>query len=203
MTNSELFDSIDADSFYIDGSEIADTKAPKVSIERRWEDRRFQARLVNPANRRKLSVIIVGSGLAGSSAAATLGEAGYNVNCFCYQDTPRRAHSVSRRRAGSTPPKTIATTAIRSFACSTTPLKAATFGRANPMSIDWPKLSVKSSTNASPKECRSHVNMAACWITAHSAAYRSRARSTRAARPASSCCSACIRHWSDRSAPGP
>ncbi len=95
MTNSELFDSIDSDSFYIDGSEIADTKAPKVPIERRWEDRRFQARLVNPANRRKLSVIIVGSGLAGSSAAATLGEAGYNVTCFCYQDSPRRAHSIA------------------------------------------------------------------------------------------------------------
>ncbi len=95
MTNSELFDSIDADSFYIDGSKIADTKAPKVPIERRWEDRRFQARLVNPANRRKLSVIIVGSGLAGSSAAATLGEAGYNVSCFCYQDSPRRAHSIA------------------------------------------------------------------------------------------------------------
>jgi succinate dehydrogenase / fumarate reductase, flavoprotein subunit len=95
VTNSELFDSIDADSFYIDGSKITDTKAPKVPIERRWEDRRFQARLVNPANRRKLSVIIVGSGLAGSSAAATLGEAGYNVSCFCYQDSPRRAHSIA------------------------------------------------------------------------------------------------------------
>ena len=64
-------------------------------IERRWEERRFGARLVNPANRRKLSVIIVGSGLAGSSAAATLGEAGYNVACFCYQDSPRRAHSIA------------------------------------------------------------------------------------------------------------
>jgi succinate dehydrogenase / fumarate reductase flavoprotein subunit len=95
VTNSELFDSIDSDSFYIDGSEIADTKAPKVPIERRWEDRRFGARLVNPANRRKRSVIIVGSGLAGSSAAATLGEAGYNVTCFCYQDSPRRAHSIA------------------------------------------------------------------------------------------------------------
>jgi succinate dehydrogenase / fumarate reductase flavoprotein subunit len=95
VTNSELLDSIDSDSFYIEGAEIADTKAPKVAIERRWEDRRFRARLVNPANRRKLSVIIVGSGLAGSSAAATLGEAGYNVTCFCYQDSPRRAHSIA------------------------------------------------------------------------------------------------------------
>ncbi len=95
MTNSELFDSLDANSFYIDGADIADTKAPQVPIERRWEERRFRARLVNPANRRKLDVIIVGTGLAGSSAAATLGEAGYNVTCFCYQDSPRRAHSIA------------------------------------------------------------------------------------------------------------
>jgi succinate dehydrogenase / fumarate reductase flavoprotein subunit len=95
VTNSELLDSLDANSFYIEGADIADSKAPKVSIERRWEDRRFRARLVNPANRRKLSVIIVGTGLAGSSAAATLGEAGYNVTCFCYQDSPRRAHSIA------------------------------------------------------------------------------------------------------------
>ena len=95
MTNSEMPDSLDANSFYIEGADIADTKAPQVPIDRRWEERRFGARLVNPANRRKLSVIIVGSGLAGSSAAATLGEAGYNVKCFCYQDSPRRAHSIA------------------------------------------------------------------------------------------------------------
>jgi succinate dehydrogenase / fumarate reductase flavoprotein subunit len=95
VTNSELADSLDSNSFYIEGSDIADTKAPKVPIERRWEERRFGARLVNPANRRKLDVIIVGSGLAGSSAAATLGEAGYNIACFCYQDSPRRAHSIA------------------------------------------------------------------------------------------------------------
>ena len=60
-----------------------------------WDKRRFEAKLVNPANRRKLSVIIVGTGLAGASAAATLGEAGYNVKSFCYQDSPRRAHSIA------------------------------------------------------------------------------------------------------------
>ena len=95
MTNSGLLDSLDANSYYIEGADIADTKAPQVPIERRWEERRFRARLVNPANRRKLDVIIVGTGLAGSSAAATLGEAGYNVTCFCYQDSPRRAHSIA------------------------------------------------------------------------------------------------------------
>jgi succinate dehydrogenase / fumarate reductase flavoprotein subunit len=95
VTNSEFADSLDSNSFYIEGADIADTKAPNVPIERRWEERRFGARLVNPANRRKLNVIIVGSGLAGSSAAATLGEAGYNIACFCYQDSPRRAHSIA------------------------------------------------------------------------------------------------------------
>jgi succinate dehydrogenase / fumarate reductase flavoprotein subunit len=95
MSNSELFDSLDSDSFYLEGADVADTKAPDVPIDRRWYERRFRARLVNPANRRKLSVIIVGSGLAGASAAATLGEAGYNITCFCYQDSPRRAHSIA------------------------------------------------------------------------------------------------------------
>jgi succinate dehydrogenase / fumarate reductase flavoprotein subunit len=95
VTNSDLLDSLDADSFYVLGADIADRKAPQVPIDRRWYERRFRARLVNPANRRKLDVIIVGTGLAGSSAAATLGEAGYNITCFCYQDSPRRAHSIA------------------------------------------------------------------------------------------------------------
>ena len=68
---------------------------PGVEIDKVWRTRQFQARLVNPANRRKLSVIIVGTGLAGGAAAATLGEAGYNVLNFCYQDSPRRAHSIA------------------------------------------------------------------------------------------------------------
>ncbi len=74
---------------------LADTKSPGGPISERWQTRKFEARLVNPANRRKLSIIIVGTGLAGGSAAATLGEAGYNVKSFCYQDTPRRAHSIA------------------------------------------------------------------------------------------------------------
>ena len=82
--------------FWVEGADIADTKAPTgLEIEKVWKTRQFQARLVNPANRRKLSVIIVGTGLAGGAAAATLGEAGYNVLNFCYQDSPRRAHSIA------------------------------------------------------------------------------------------------------------
>ena len=81
--------------YWIEGEDIADAKAPAVEIDKVWQTRQFQARLVNPANRRKLSVIIVGTGLAGGAAAATLGEAGYNVLNFCYQDSPRRAHSIA------------------------------------------------------------------------------------------------------------
>ncbi|MCD9198910.1 fumarate reductase/succinate dehydrogenase flavoprotein subunit [Aeromicrobium wangtongii] len=81
--------------FYGVGADIHDTKAPSGPIEQRWDTRKFNAKLVNPANRRKLSVIIVGTGLAGGAAAATLGEAGYHVKSFCYQDSPRRAHSIA------------------------------------------------------------------------------------------------------------
>ncbi|WP_371648812.1 fumarate reductase/succinate dehydrogenase flavoprotein subunit [Streptomyces mirabilis] len=81
--------------YYTVGDPVADEKAPSGPIEERWDARRFNAKLVNPANRRKLSVIIIGTGLAGSSAAATLGEAGYQVTTFCYQDSARRAHSIA------------------------------------------------------------------------------------------------------------
>ena len=72
-----------------------DSKCPAGPIETRWDRHRFNLKLVNPANKRKHTIIVVGSGLAGGSAAATLGELGYNVLCFCFQDSPRRAHSIA------------------------------------------------------------------------------------------------------------
>ena len=84
-----------ATGLYRTDQPIADTKAPPGPIADRWNRRKFEAKLVNPANRRKLSVIIVGTGLAGASAGATLAEAGYQVTSFCYQDSPRRAHSIA------------------------------------------------------------------------------------------------------------
>jgi succinate dehydrogenase / fumarate reductase flavoprotein subunit len=70
-------------------------KIPSGPIESKWEKHRFEMKLVNPANKRKYDVIMVGSGLAGASGAASLAELGYNVKCFCYQDSPRRAHSIA------------------------------------------------------------------------------------------------------------
>src|SRR5437667_10369738 len=71
------------------------SKAPTGPIETRWDRHRFHCKLVNPANKRKYTIIMVGSGLAGGSAAASLAELGYNVKCYCYQDSPRRAHSIA------------------------------------------------------------------------------------------------------------
>ncbi|MBV8808405.1 MAG: fumarate reductase/succinate dehydrogenase flavoprotein subunit [Acidobacteriaceae bacterium] len=71
------------------------SRIPSGPIQDKWDKARFDMKLVNPANKRKHSIIVVGSGLAGGSAAATLGELGYKVSCFCFQDSPRRAHSIA------------------------------------------------------------------------------------------------------------
>jgi succinate dehydrogenase / fumarate reductase flavoprotein subunit len=72
-----------------------DSKIPSGPLAQKWDRRRFEMKLVNPANKRKFDIIVVGTGLAGASAAASLAELGYNVKAFCYQDSPRRAHSIA------------------------------------------------------------------------------------------------------------
>jgi len=72
-----------------------DARIPSGPLEQKWSKHRFELKLVNPANKRKYSVIMVGSGLAGAGGAASLAELGYQVSCFCYQDSPRRAHSIA------------------------------------------------------------------------------------------------------------
>ena len=72
-----------------------DAGIPDGPLEQKWDTQRFRMKLVNPANKRRYSIIVVGSGLAGASAAASFAELGYNVKCFCYQDSPRRAHSIA------------------------------------------------------------------------------------------------------------
>ncbi|MFE7203206.1 fumarate reductase/succinate dehydrogenase flavoprotein subunit [Pseudonocardia alni] len=96
-----MTDSTDASSHHVSyadyatGEPVVDKAVPSGVIETRWERRRFGVKLVNPANKRSKKIIVVGSGLAGGSASATLGEAGYHVKTFCYQDSPRRAHSIA------------------------------------------------------------------------------------------------------------
>src|ERR1700739_1889617 len=77
------------------GTLTLDPRTPSGPIEKAWDKTKSEMKLVNPANKRKYTIIVVGSGLAGGSAAATLAELGYNVKCFCFQDSPRRAHSIA------------------------------------------------------------------------------------------------------------
>jgi len=72
-----------------------DSRVPDGPIAEKWDNHKFDVKLVNPSNKRKFHILVVGSGLAGASAAASLGELGYNVLNFCIQDSPRRAHSIA------------------------------------------------------------------------------------------------------------
>ena len=99
-----------------------DAKIPDGPIEKKWDNHRFKLKLVNPANKRKYTVIVVGSGLAGGSAAATLGELGYNVKCFYYQDSARRAHSIAD--CGSLPRRLPDAVAARSGANRFSPIRS-------------------------------------------------------------------------------
>src|SRR5216117_849592 len=74
---------------------MLNSKIPSGKLDQKWTNYKGHCKLVNPANKRKLEIIVVGTGLAGASAAATFSELGYNVSCYCYQDSPRRAHSIA------------------------------------------------------------------------------------------------------------
>src|SRR4028119_1651740 len=74
---------------------MLDAKIPEGPLDKKWPEYKGHCKLVNPANKRKMEIIIIGTGLAGASAAASLGELGYKVKAFCYQDSPRRAHSIA------------------------------------------------------------------------------------------------------------
>src|SRR3984893_1491518 len=71
------------------------SKIPQGPLEQKWQDYKGHVKLVNPANKRKMEIIVVGTGLAGASAAASLAEMGYQVKAYCFQDSPRRAHSIA------------------------------------------------------------------------------------------------------------
>lgn len=97
-----------------------DSKIPAGTLQERWTRYRSTVPLVSPANKRKMEIIVVGTGLAGASAAASLAELGYKVKAFCFQDSPRRAHSIAAQ-GGSTRPKITKTTETRSTVFSMIP----------------------------------------------------------------------------------
>ena len=96
-----------------------DAKIPAGALAEKWSNHKAAIKVVSPANKRKLDIIIVGTGLGGASAAASLGELGYNVKVFCIQDSPRRAHSIAAQ-GGINAAKNYRTTTTRYTVCSTT-----------------------------------------------------------------------------------
>jgi succinate dehydrogenase / fumarate reductase flavoprotein subunit len=111
-------------------------RIPAGPLEKKWDLHRYEMRLVNPANKRKHTILVVGSGLAGASAAATLGELGYQVRCYCFQDSPRRAHSIAAQ-GGINAAKNYQNDGDSVGGCSTTPSRAETSAPAKPTSTGW------------------------------------------------------------------
>ena len=150
---------------------ILDSKIPEGPLAEKWDKHKFNVKLVNPANKRKYDIIVVGTGLAGASASRTA----------------RAARTPSPLRVGSMPPRTIRTTATPFTDFSTTPSRVATSAPVRRTSIVWPKFPTASSTNASRRAFLSPASMAVCLPTVHLVVRRYRVRSTPVAKPDSSC----------------
>ena len=117
---------------------MVNAKIPDGPLKDKWTLYKNSAKVVNVPNKRKYHVIVVGTGLGGASAAASLSELGYNVKVFCIQDSPRRAHSIAAQ-GGINAAKTIQMTETASIAFFTTQSKAATSEHGRLMFIVWPR----------------------------------------------------------------
>ena len=161
---------------------------PEGPIEQRWTHHRFDMKLVAPHNRRRFEVIIVGTGLAGASAAATLGEQGYNVRVFTYHDSPRRAHSIAAQ-GGINAAKNYKGDGDSIERLFYDTIKGGDFRSRESNVYRLAELSVDIIDQCVAQGVPFAGSTAGCSTTAASAAHRSRAPSTRGARRASSCCS--------------
>ena len=117
---------------------MLDAKIPSGSLAEKWDKHRFELKLVNPANKRKYTIIVVGTGLAGGSAAASLAELGYYVKNFCIQDSPRRAHSIAAQ-GGINAAKNYQMMVTVSGVFFTTPSRVVISGPEKPMFTVWPR----------------------------------------------------------------
>ena len=122
-----------------------ESNAPTGPIQTSWNRHRQAIKVVNPANKRKYKVIVVGTGLAGASAGATLAELGYDVLSFCFQDSPRRAHSIAAQ-GGINAAKNYQNDGDSIWRLFYDTVKAVTFGHGKPMCTAWRKSASISST---------------------------------------------------------
>lgn len=164
-----------------------DSKIPEGPVAEKWTNYKAHQKLVNPANKRRLDIIVVGTGLAGASAAASLGEMGFRVFNFCIQDSPRRAHSIAAQ-GGINAAKNYQNDGDSVYRLFYDTVKVVTIVHVKPTFTVWPKCPTLSSTNAWHKVFLSHANTAVHWTTVLLVVHRYHVRSTLKARPVSSCC---------------
>ncbi len=179
-----------------------DPKVPGGPLAEKWSRYKRDQKLINPANKSKYTVIVVGTGLAGAQRRREPRRTRLQGARASASRTRRGVRTASRPRAASTPRRTTATTATASTASSTTPSRAATSAVARRTSTGSPKCRSTSSTSASRRACRSPASTAACSTRAASAAHSSSAPSTAAGRPASNSSSARTRRSSRQIAVG-
>lgn len=168
-----------------------DSKIPSGPMAEKWTRHKRDSKLINPKNKRKYSVIVVGSGLAGSAAAASLAELGYKVKCFCFQDSARRAHSIAAQ-GGINAAKNYQNDGDSVHRLFYDTVKGGDFRPAKPTSIVWQRSVSTSSTSALHRASHLRGNTVGVSPTARLVARRSAARFTLVVRLGSSCSSARI-----------
>ena len=169
-----------------------DSKVPEGPIESLWENHKFSMKLVNPNNKRKFKVIVVGTGLAGASASATLAELGYNVQAFTYHDSARRAHSIAAQ-GGINAAKNYHGDGDSVFRLFYDTVKGGDYRSREANVYRLAEVSVNIIDQATAQGVPFAANTEACSTIAASAEPRCHGRSMPAARPASSCFSAPIK----------
>ena len=164
-----------------------ESKAPQGPLAEKWSKHKAAIKVVSPANKRKLDIIVIGTGLGGASAAASLGELGYNVKVFCISDSPRRAHSIAAQ-GGINAAKNYQNDNDSVFRLFYDTIKGGDYRAREANVYRLAEVSTRSSTSASLRAFRSPASTADCLRTVRSAVRRYRVRSMPGVRPDSSCC---------------
>ena len=167
---------------------------PESNIEEVWTTHREHLRLVGPRNRPRYRIIVVGTGLAGASAASSLAAMGYQVDCFCFQDSPRRAHSIAAQ-GGINAAKDYRNDGDSIYRLFYDTQKGETFARGKPMFGGWPKSVRKSLIKLSLRVFLLPESTGACLPIGRLAVYSSSVPFTAVVKPDSSCCWVLALHW--------
>lgn len=155
-----------------------DSKIPEGPLAEKWTYYKGHQKLVNPANKRRLDIIVIGTGLAGGFAAASLGELGFNVLNFCIQDSPRRAHSIAAQ-GGINAAKNYQNDGDSVYRLFYDTIKGGDYPLVKPTFTDWLKYRTTLLTNVLLKVYLLPANTAVYWITVHLVVHKFRVHSTR------------------------